>query len=185
MAVTESNMMPLGTSAPNFELIDAREGRMFSLNDQNATHGIVIMFICNHCPFVKHILPSVVELLGNYDEKGISSMAINSNDETQYPEDSFENMQKLSQEMDFPFPYLHDKSQRVAEAYNAQCTPEFYLFDKDFKLVYRGRYDASSPGNDIPVTGDELKAAMDNLIAGEPISPDQKPSIGCNIKWKK
>lgn len=184
MAATESNMMPLGTQAPNFELIDAREERMFSLNDVNAEKGLAIIFMCNHCPYVKHILPSLLEVAGEYIQRGISFISISSNDAEKYPADSFEKMKELTKELSFPMPYLYDEKQDVAKAYDAACTPDFYLFNSDLKLVYRGQYDSSRPGNEKPVTGLDLKAAMDALISGSEVSQNQTPSIGCGIKWK-
>lgn len=179
----ESQMMPLGTTAPNFDLVDARDNRRFSLNDVNAEKGLLIIFGCNHCPYVQHILPRLNEIAGEYQQRGISTLMINSNDSATYPEDSFEKMQELSEEINLALPYLHDETQEVARAYGAVCTPDIFLFDSEYKLVYRGQFDDSRPGKGEP-TGSSLKNALDALIAGEPIIGEQKPSIGCGIKWK-
>ena len=180
---TESNMMPIGTTAPNFDLLDARSNRRFSLNDVNAEKGLLIIFGCNHCPYVKHILPRLNEIAGDYVQKGVSVLMINSNDAKSHPEDSFEKMQELAEEMDLAMPYLHDETQKVARAYNAACTPDIFLFDNNCELVYRGQFDETRPGKG-EATGADLINAMDALIAGQPISQNQTPSIGCSIKWR-
>ena len=184
MAQTPSNMIPLGTQAPDFTLKDVVSGEKKSLSELKSDRATVIMFICNHCPFVKHVLDGLLQLANDYIPRGISFITINSNDVEAYPDDSPENMKKLAEEKKFPFVYLFDETQEVAKAYQAACTPDFYIFDGSMKLVYRGQLDDSRPGNEIPVTGKDIRAALDAILAGEPVSEDQKPSIGCNIKWK-
>lgn len=184
MALTPSTMLPLGTLAPDFTLLDTVSNQTLSLQQLKSEVATVIMFICNHCPFVKHIQRELVKLATDYQPKGIVFIAINANDATTYPEDSAENMKKVATELDYPFPYLYDETQDVAKAYQAACTPDFYIFDKDLKCVYRGQFDDARPSNDAPVTGRDLRTALDNMLANKPISAEQKPSIGCNIKWK-
>jgi peroxiredoxin len=184
MAVTASKMLTLGTSAPNFSLPDT-EGNIVSPADFEGAPGLLVIFMCNHCPFVKHILRGLVKLVKEYQSNGVAVVGINSNDVTNFPEDSPEMMAKLVKEVGFTFPYLYDETQEVAKAYQAACTPDFFLFDKERKLVYRGQMDDSRPGNKIPVTGADLRVAMDALLAGREVNPEQKPSMGCNIKWKK
>lgn len=184
MAPTPSNMLALGTKAHPFTLTDAVSGEKKSLDELRSDKATVIMFICNHCPFVKHVLDGIIQLANDYIPKGVSFIAINSNDAEAYPDDSPENMKKLAQEKQFPFVYLFDETQEVAKAYRAACTPDFYVFDGGMKLAYRGQLDGSRPGNDIPVTGEDIRSALDALLSGRPVSEDQKPSIGCNIKWK-
>lgn len=183
MVNTPSTMVPLGTQAPAFSLPDT-EGKAVSLGDYRNAPALLVVFLCNHCPFVKHILPQFVELAGEYMQHGVGIVAISSNDAISYPDDAPEKMAELSQSMDFPFPYLYDESQQIAQAYGAACTPDFYLFDRENRLVYRGQMDDSRPGNGRPVTGADVRAAMDAVLDGRPVSDDQKPSIGCNIKWK-
>ncbi|NKI26248.1 thioredoxin family protein [Arenibacter sp. 6A1] len=185
MANTPSNMLPLGTKAPDFKLLDTTTNEYKALSELQGRLGTVIMFICNHCPFVKHLNASISQLAKKYQPKGINFIAISSNDVENYPQDSPQLMTLVSQEAGYTFPYLYDSSQEVAKAYDAACTPDFYLFDPKLLLVYRGQYDSSRPGNEIPVTGQDLKQAMDSLIDGTAISEVQKPSMGCNIKWKK
>ena len=185
MARTESKPVRLGTSAPNFELLDARDNRIISLNDKNVKKGLVIAFMCNHCPFVKHILPEFNDLAGEYIMRDVSFIGINSNDADAYPEDSFEKMEALVEEYELSFPYVHDKDQEAARAYGAACTPDIFVYDSKYRLVYHGQFDDSRPGNDVPVTGDSLRRVLDDLIKGRPISEEQRPSVGCNIKWKK
>ena len=185
MARTESNMLPLGTPAPDFRLPDTVSGRQISLDDASGEHGTLVMFICNHCPFVKHVLDQLVQLGKDYAERGIGLVAISSNDITGYPQDRPERMKILAEDKQFPFPYLFDESQNTARAYAAACTPDFYLFEAGRKLVYRGQLDDSRPGNGQPVTGKDIRSALDALLAGKSISNQQKPSIGCNIKWKE
>jgi peroxiredoxin len=184
MADTPSKMVPLGMIAPDFVLPDTISGENKSLTDLKSEKATVIMFICNHCPFVKHVQKQLVKLAREYQAKGISFVAISSNDVEKYPDDSPQRMKEVAQELGYPFPYLYDESQEVARAYDAACTPDFYVFDKNLKLVYRGQMDASRPGNNIPVTGKDLREALDNILQGKPVSEDQRPSIGCNIKWK-
>jgi peroxiredoxin len=183
MVNTPSTMVPLGTQAPSFSLPDT-EGKVVSLDDYKGSPALLVVFLCNHCPFVKHVLPQFVELVREYQGRGVGIVGISSNDVTHYPDDAPEKMAELSKSMDFSFPYLYDESQQVAKSYGAACTPDFYLFDKESRLVYRGQMDDSRPGNGRPVTGADLCAAMDAVLDGRPVSDDQKPSIGCNIKWK-
>lgn len=184
MAETYSNMMPLGTKAPNFDLVDAKENRTFTLGDVNTEKGLLIVFGCNHCPFVIHVLPKLNEVIGEYHLKGISAFMINSNDPAIKPADSFEKMTELVEEYDLNMPYLFDETQEVAKAYDAACTPDIFLFNQDLELVYRGQFDDSRPGKGV-ATGADLIAAMDALVNDRPIAKEQKPSIGCNIKWKE
>lgn len=185
MAQTPSTMVSLGTKAPEFTLPDTISGENISLNELKIENGILIMFICNHCPFVKHVNKELVHLANDYIPKGISFIAISSNDVVNHPDDSPEKMKQVAKELGYPFSYLYDESQEIARAYDAACTPDFFVYDKDLKLVYRGQLDDSRPSNGIPVTGKDIRAALDNLLSGKPISAEQKPSIGCNIKWKK
>lgn len=184
MARTPSTMAALGTQAANFNLTDVVSGKELTLQDVKGRKGTLIMFICNHCPFVKHISDELVKIGREYPTKGISVVAINANDVDNYPEDSPDKMKQVAQQVGYAFPYLYDESQEVAREYDAACTPDFFLFDNNLELVYRGQLDDSRPGSEIPVTGKDLRAAMDALIAGQPISIEQKPSLGCNIKWK-
>ena len=184
MVLTPSSMMPLGTIAPDFKLMDTVTNTEKALNDLKSDTATVIVFMCNHCPFVKHIQTQLVDVAKTYIAKGVSFITINSNDAEVFPEDSPERMKETAIEFDYPFPYLFDETQEVAKAYQAACTPDFYIFDTDLKCVYRGQFDDSRPGNGIPPTGRDIKSALDTLLAGNPISEDQKPSIGCNIKWK-
>lgn len=185
MAATPSNMMPLGTLAPAFRLPEVVTGKTVTLQELKSKVATLIMFICNHCPFVKHVQGELVKLALDYQPKGVSVIAINSNDVVNYPEDSPEKMKEVAQQYAYSFPYLYDETQEVAKAYQAACTPDFYLFDKDLKCVYRGQLDDARPKNDVPVTGKDIRAALEMLLAGQPVSPNQKPSIGCNIKWKQ
>jgi len=184
MAVTPSQMIPLGTKAPDFSLQDVVSGKALNFADLKSDKATVVMFICNHCPFVKHLIREVVNVANQYTPMGISFIAINSNDVEDYPEDSPANMKKLAEELKFPFPYLYDETQEIAKAYDAACTPDFYVFDQSLSCIYRGQFDDSRPGNAIPVTGKDLKAALECVISGEPVPTDQKPSVGCNIKCK-
>jgi peroxiredoxin len=183
MVNTPSTMVALGTLAPSFSLPDT-EGKVVSLDDYKQAPALLVVFLCNHCPFVKHVLPQFVELAGDYQQRGVGIVGISSNDVKNYPDDSPKKMAELSTTMDFPFPYLYDESQQVAKDYGAACTPDFYLFDRERRLVYRGQMDDSRPGNGRPVTGADLRAAMDAALEGRALPDDQKPSIGCNIKWK-
>lgn len=184
MARTLSNMLPLGTVAPDFELLDTISKKNISLQSLKGAKATVLFFICNHCPFVIHVNSLLVKLAKDYDEKGISFIAISSNDIENYPQDSPDLMQKLATEEDYPFPYLYDEKQEVAKAYDATCTPDNYVFDENLKLIYRGQLDDSRPGNGVVVTGIDIRNALDCLLVGEENSKEQKPSIGCGIKWK-
>lgn len=184
MARTPSNMLALGTVAPDFSLYDTVSKQKLSLANLNGDKGTVVMFICNHCPFVVHVNSEIVAVTNTYQEKGISFIAISSNDVINYPQDGPELMHEHAKENNYPFPYLYDETQEIAKAYDAACTPDFYLFNEDSELVYRGQLDDSRPGNGIPLTGKDLRNAIDALLANEAINTDQKPSIGCNIKWK-
>ena len=184
MARTPSNMIPLGTQAPDFSLKDTITDSVMSLKNLKGSKGSVIMFICNHCPFVVHVNKALVTIANHYSKKGISFIAISSNDVENYPQDSPKNMKLHAKREGYPFPYLYDESQAVAKAYNAACTPDLYVFDGDLKLTYRGQLDDSRPGNGIPVTGKDLSYALICLLENKPNHKPQKPSIGCNIKWK-
>lgn len=184
MSLTPSKMMPLGTTAPNFLLPNVLSGKTLSLDSLKSDQGTVVMFICNHCPYVQHIITKIVEVAKDYQAKGIAFIAISSNDVQNYPADSPDKMKENAITHGFTFPYLYDESQAIAKAYDAACTPDFFVFDKQLACVYRGRFDDATPGNKSPVTGKDLTAALDNLLSNTPINPDQKPSIGCNIKWK-
>lgn len=177
-------MLPLGTALPSFELPDVVSGRTVSSRELADAPASVVVFWCNHCPFVKHITDGFVEFAREVMERGVAVVAISSNDAEAYPADSPDQMARLAREVGYPFPYLHDASQEVAKAFDAACTPDFYLFDGDGVLVYRGQFDGSRPGNDVPVTGSALRTAVDRVLAGEPVSRDQLPSLGCNIKWR-
>ena len=183
MVAVNSTMLPLGTVAPDFKL-PTPEGKEVSLKDFDDSKALLVMFICNHCPFVKHIREGLVKLAGDYTTKGVAMVAINSNDWKAYPDDTPEKMAEEVKEFGYSFPYVCDESQETAKAYRAACTPDFYLFDSERKLVYRGQMDDSRPGNGMPVTGEDLREAMDALLEGLPVPADQKPSIGCNIKWR-
>lgn len=186
MAITRSSMLPLGTVAPDFELTNTITGQPLSLQALKSPMGTVIMFICNHCPFVKHVLPQILKIAHEYGEKGISFVAISANDPIAYPEDAPQQMTEMAKAHDFSFPYLFDETQNVAKAYQAVCTPDFFVFDGALRCVYRGQLDDSSPNKDRAyLTGLTLRKALDCLISGDPIDPDQKPSMGCNIKWKE
>jgi peroxiredoxin len=183
MVDTLSTMQPLGTKAPGFRLPDP-QGKMISLDDFQDSSALLVVFICNHCPFVLHVLPHFVRLAAEYQGRGVGIVGISSNDVKSYPQDGPAAMAKLATDRGMTFPYLYDESQEVAKAYGAACTPDFYLFDAQRRLVYRGQMDDSRPGNNRPVTGADLRAALDAVLAGQPVPADQKPSIGCNIKWK-
>lgn len=184
MAVTPSNMLALGTAAPAFELPDVVSGKMVRSEQLRSDVGTVVMFICNHCPYVKHVNQQLVRLAQDYLDKGIAFVAISSNDAVKYPEDGPHKMKEVATRLAYPFPYLYDESQEVAKAYRAACTPDFYLFDAQLKLIYRGQLDDSRPGNNLPVTGKDLRKALDLAIEKKPLPEQQVPSIGCNIKWK-
>jgi len=179
-----SKMIPLGTKAPDFNLPDTISGEMKSLAELKSDVATVVMFICNHCPYVKHVNEQLVLLAKDYQPRGVSFIAISSNDPETYPEDAPERMKEVGIQLGYPFPYLFDESQDVARDYSAACTPDTYIFDKDLKLVYRGQLDGARPGNQIPVTGVDVRNALDALINGEPVDQNQVPSMGCSIKWK-
>ena len=184
MAETPSTMVPLGFKAPGFKLLNPVTGKYESLNELKSDKATVIMFICNHCPFVKHVNEQLVKLALDYQAKGVAFIAINSNDVDNYPEDSPVKIKEYATRLKYPFPYLFDETQDVAKAYDAACTPDFYIFDNDMKCVYRGQLDDSRPGNGKPVTGKDIRNALDALLAGKEVMKEQMPSIGCNIKWK-
>lgn len=184
MAKTESAMLTLGTDAPDFSLPDVLTGRNVSMKSVAGRKGLLVMFICRHCPFVKHLEKALAQLGRDYEGKRIGIVAISSNDATNYPDDAPQSLAAQARELGFPFPYLYDETQAIARSYDATCTPDFFLFNGGLKLVYRGQFDDSRPGNNVPVTGKDLRNAMDALLAGQPVHPVQKPSIGCNIKWK-
>ncbi|MEZ6045907.1 MAG: thioredoxin family protein [Planctomycetaceae bacterium] len=183
MVKTASTMLPLGRPAPDFSLPNV-DGKTVSLSDFSGKKGLVVIFMCNHCPFVKHLASALADFGKEYQEKGLGVVAISSNDVGTHPDDSPELMKAEAVEQGYTFPYLYDETQGVAQAYKAACTPDFYLFDKDMLLVYRGQFDSSRPGNGELITGADLRAACDAVLAGEPVEAMQKPSIGCNIKWK-
>jgi len=184
MSYTESNMLPLGTVAPYFELPDTISGKTLSLDQLQSDMATVVMFLCNHCPYVIHVNPEIVRLSNEYAQKGVAFIAISSNDVVKYPADGPDKMKEMAMEQDYGFPYLFDETQEVARAYDAACTPDFYVFDADLKLAYRGRLDDSRPGKDRPLTGADLRAALDAVLVGRSPSATQYPSGGCNIKWK-
>lgn len=185
MAKTASMMLTLGTIAPQFSLVDVISGKKMTLGNDQQWKATVIMFICNHCPYVKHVNKQLTQLALDYNQKNIQFIAINSNDVESYPDDSPENMKLTAISEKYPFPYLFDETQDVAKAYQAACTPDFYVFDNTLRLVYRGQLDDSRPGNAIPVTGNSIRNALDSILANKAVDPDQKPSLGCNIKWKE
>lgn len=183
MAAVNSTMLPIGTSAPDFSLLDTISGNTISKSDYGGK-ALVVMFICTHCPFVIHVNEELAKLGKDYADKDIAIVAIGSNDAENYPADGPDKLKEQAAEQGFNFPYLFDESQNVAKAYTAACTPDFFLFDAKHELAYRGQLDASRPRNDVPVTGSDLRAAMDAVLGGADVSADQFPSIGCNIKWK-
>jgi peroxiredoxin len=183
MALTPSTMLPLGMTAPDFKLPDT-SGKTVSLADFKDKAALLVIFMCNHCPYVVHIRAGLAQLARDYLPRGVAIVGINSNDVANYPADSPAKMKEEVKSAGYIFPYLYDETQSVAKAYRAACTPDIYLFDGGRRLVHRGQFDASRPGNGIPVTGKDLRAALDAVLAGKPVAPDQKASIGCNIKWK-
>lgn len=183
MALTPSTMLPLGTSAPDFSLPDIT-GKMVTLAGFKNAPALVVMFICNHCPYVKHLRGALAEFGKTWQAKGVAIVGISSNDAVHYPDDSPAMMASEAREAGYVFPYLYDESQAVAKAYQAACTPDFFLFDRDHRLAYRGQFDDSRPGNNLPITGSDLTSALEAVLTGKPVTTTQKPSIGCNIKWK-
>jgi peroxiredoxin len=183
MVAVNSTMLPLGTVAPDFDLPDT-QGKQVGLADFRGAQALLIAFICNHCPYVKHLQQAFVELASEYQQRGVAFVAISSNDAVSYPADGPERMAEEARRASYSFPYLYDESQDVAKTYRAACTPDFYLFDQNQRLVYRGQFDDSRPGNGVAPTGTNLRAALDALLAGRAVEANQRPSIGCNIKWK-
>ena len=184
MARTPSTMLPLGTPAPDFRLANAVDGKAVSLADFRDAKALLVAFICNHCPFVKHVAAGVAQLAKEYQAKGVAIVGVNSNDVAAHPDDAPAKMAEEVKRRGYTFPYLFDETQAVAKAYRAACTPDFFLFDRSKRLVYRGQLDSSRPDSGVPVTGQDLRTALDAVLAGKPPLDDQKPSIGCNIKWK-
>ena len=185
MAAVPSTMMPLGTLAPDFKLIDTVSDKILSLQELKSNKATLVMFICNHCKYVKHIHTELVKIANEYIAKGLSVIAISSNDVVNFPEDDPKLMKDQALKSNYKFPYLYDETQEVAKAYDAACTPDFFMFDGSMKLVYRGQFDDSRPSNQISVTGKDLSAAIEAALTGKPVDPDQRPSIGRNIKWKE
>lgn len=183
MARTLSTMLELGTTAPAFRLPDTK-GRLVSLDDFHDARALLVIFMCNHCPYVKHVREAIAALARDYQVKGLAVVGISSNDATKYPDDGPRQMAEEAAAAGYVFPYLYDESQAVAKAYRAACTPDFFLFDGERRLVYRGQFDDSRPGNNVEVTGRDLRTAIDAVLAHKPVNADQKPSLGCNIKWK-
>ncbi|MDJ1176110.1 thioredoxin family protein [Roseofilum capinflatum] len=184
MARTESTMLALGTLAPNFQLPDVVSGEIISLESFAQNKALLVMFICKHCPFVKHIQSQLSSLGKDYQETDLGIVAISANDAVKYPDDAPEQLKQMAVELGFTFPLCYDETQEVAKTYTAACTPDFFLFDSDRRLVYRGQLDDSRPSTEIPVTGTDLRQAIETTLAGQPVNPEQKPSLGCNIKWK-
>lgn len=178
-------MIPLGAKAPDFFLTDVISGKQLSLQQIKGSVATVIMFICNHCPFVKHVNSQLVQLANDYAGKGIGFAAISSNDVSGYPEDGPGQMKLVASQLHYPFPYLYDETQDIAKAYQAACTPDFFIYDAELRLAYRGQLDDSRPGNGVPVSGADIRTALDHLLKGEPVQEEQRPSIGCNIKWRE
>jgi peroxiredoxin len=185
MSLTESTMLELSTAAPDFALADVVSGKTVRRDDFSGRKGLLVMFICAHCPYVKHVEKGLAALGRDYAAQPIGIVAISSNDVTTHPADSPAGLKRQAESCGFVFPYLYDETQAVAHAYKAACTPDFFLFDAGLRLVYRGQFDSSRPGNGVPVTGQDLRAAIDLVLAGKPVPADQRPSIGCNIKWKE
>lgn len=184
MALTASTMLSLGTKAPDFQLPDVVSGKTISLETFANKKALLVMFICQHCPFVRHVREELAQIGRDYANKELGVVAISANDVANYPDDARDKLKAMAQELEFNFPFCYDESQETAKAYTAACTPDFFLFDAQQQLTYRGQLDDSRPGNDKPVNGKDLRAAVDTVLAGQEVSPDQKPSIGCNIKWK-
>ena len=183
MARTSSTMLPLGTEAPDFSLVNV-DGRTVALADFDDAAALLVIFMCNHCPFVKHLADALAQFTAEYMAKRVAVVGINANDAASYPGDSPEQMVREAENRGYPFPYLYDETQEVAKAYRAACTPDFFVFDRDRRLAYRGQFDDSRPDSGIPITGKDLRAALDTVLAGKKPSENQRPSIGCNIKWK-
>ncbi len=184
MALTPSTMLPLGTKAPDFCLTDVVSGKTISLDTFAGKQALLVMFICRHCPFVKHVQAELAQIGKDYADAEVGIVAISANDAAKYPDDAPEKLKEMATQLGFTFPFCYDESQEVAKAYTAACTPDFFLFDANRELVYRGQLDDSRPSNDKPVTGKDLRAALDAVLASKSVNPEQKPSIGCNIKWK-
>ena len=185
MALTPSTMLALGTKAPEFQLPDAVSGKTISLSTFSGTQALLVMFICRHCPYVQHVKDELARLGRDYANKSVGMVAISANDAANYPDDAPEQLKEMAKELGFTFAFCYDASQETAKAYTAACTPDFFLFDDKRTLVYRGQLDDSRPGNNKPVTGRDLRAAIDAVVAGKPVKAEQMPSVGCNIKWKK
>ncbi|MBI3321513.1 MAG: thioredoxin family protein [Candidatus Omnitrophica bacterium] len=185
MALTPSTMLALGTPAPDFTLPDVVSGQVISLATVAGKKALLVMFICCHCPYVQHVKQELARLGRDYANQSVGIVAISANDVVNYPDDSPDRLKAMAKALGFTFPFCYDESQEVATAYTAACTPDFFLFDANRKLVYRGQLDESRPGNTQPLTGRDLRSAIDAVLAGRPVSPDQRPSLGCNIKWKK
>ena len=184
MALTPSTMLALGTKAPDFSLPEVVSGKTISLKSFSGKEALLVMFICRHCPYVEHVQDELARLGRDYAGKSVGIVAISSNDAANYPEDAPKNLKEMAKRLGLVFPYCYDESQEVARAYEVACTPDFFLFDKDRALIYRGQLDESRPGNNKPLNGKDLRAALDAVLSGCPVSADQKPSVGCNIKWK-
>lgn len=184
MVLTPSTMMSLGTKTTDFELVDVRTNKKVFLHSFKKKHGLLIMFICRHCPYVKHLEKELAKLGNDYAGSELGIVAVSSNDAAKYPDDHPSKLKEMAEALSFQFPFLYDESQSAAKSYRAACTPDFFLLGADLELVYRGQFDESRPGNGLPVTGKDLRSAMDALILRKPIKTEQKPSLGCNIKWK-
>ncbi|QOD60360.1 thioredoxin family protein [Polaribacter haliotis] len=184
MALTESNNFSIGAKAPDFTLRNTVNDKMVSLTEVKGAKGTVIMFICNHCPFVIHVNAELVKMANEYQQKGIGFIAISSNDIENYPQDAPKYMKQVAEKQNYPFPYLFDETQEIAKAYDAACTPDFYVFDKNLESVYHGQLDNSRPNNGVPITGKDIRNALDNLLENKVVIENQKPSVGCGIKWK-
>lgn len=185
MAATPSSMVALGSIAPDFQLRDVTSGKELSLLELKGNVATVVMFICNHCPYVKHVNNELVKISKDFGVKGVNFIAISSNDVSQYPDDAPDKMKETALDIGYTFPYLYDETQEVAKAYDAACTPDFFVYDRHLRLVYRGQLDDSRPSNKEPVTGKDIREVLKALIEAKPVSENQKPSIGCSIKWKK
>lgn len=184
MSLTPSTMLDLGTKAPDFQLPDVVSGEPISLETFADQEALLVMFICQHCPFVRHVKQELAQIGKDYGPKGLGMVAISANDVDNYPDDAPGKLKEMADDLGFTFPFCYDETQETAKRYTAACTPDFFLFDRDRRLVYRGQLDDSRPSNELPVTGKDLRSAIEKVLAGEPVSPEQKPSIGCNIKWK-